>query len=135
MKRIFFTVLLLVLLPRTAFPQEERILSYLSEIRVQPAGDMEVTETITVVSQGDRIKHGIYRDFPTRYQDEYGNIVRVEEAAAGRVAGYAASEERITDVCGFDPPCPPIRSLRRRTDRFIGITRAKPWARVTPHCC
>jgi len=76
MKKIL--LILLVLLPRLVFAQgEERILSYESFIKVNPAGDMTVTETITVVCAGDRIKHGIYRDFPTRYKDEYGTTMKV----------------------------------------------------------
>ncbi len=76
MKKIL--LILLVLLPRLVFAQgEERILSYDSFIKVNPAGDMTVTETITVVCAGDRIRHGIYRDFPTRYNDEYGNTMKV----------------------------------------------------------
>ncbi len=46
-------------------------------IRVHPAGDMTVTETIRVVGEGDQIRHGIYRDFPTRYKDRYNNTVSV----------------------------------------------------------
>ena len=34
---------------------------------------MRVTETIKVVSAGDQIKRGIYRDFPTTYKDHAGN--------------------------------------------------------------
>lgn len=55
----------------------ERILTYDAFIRVEPSGAMEVSETIHVVCEGDQIKHGIYRDFPTRYADAYGNTVRV----------------------------------------------------------
>ena len=70
MRRISLVLFLFVLFPWTASSQgEERILSYDAFIRVKPAGDMEVTETIKVVSEGDRIKHGIFRDFPTRYED------------------------------------------------------------------
>jgi hypothetical protein len=71
-------VILLVLFPRLVCAQgEERIRSYDSLITVNPAGDMTVTETITVVSVGDRIKHGIYRDFPTRYKDSSGTTMQV----------------------------------------------------------
>lgn len=77
MKR--FLLILIVLFPRLLFAQEgERILSYDSFIRVQPAGDMTVTETIKVICEGNRIRHGIYRDFPTRYKDRYGNRVKVD---------------------------------------------------------
>lgn len=71
-------LILLVLLPGLAFAQGgERILSYDSFIKVNPTGDMTVTETITVACERYRIKHGIYRDFPTRYRDQYGNTMRV----------------------------------------------------------
>ncbi|MRR55908.1 MAG: DUF2207 domain-containing protein, partial [Deltaproteobacteria bacterium] len=76
MKRLL--LILLVLLPRLVFAGgEERILSFDSLIQVKPAGDMTVTETITVVCEGNKIKHGIYRDFPTRYQDGSGNSLKV----------------------------------------------------------
>ena len=71
-------LIFLVLFPRLVFAQgEERILSFDSFITVHPAGDMTVTETIAVACEGDRIKHGIYRDFPTRYRDGYGNTMKV----------------------------------------------------------
>ena len=45
----------------------ERILDYRSSIVVATDGRLTVTETIAVVSAGDQIKRGIYRDFPTDY--------------------------------------------------------------------
>ncbi len=51
----------------------ERILSFDSEIRVMTSGMLEVTETIRVRAEGNRIKRGIYRDFPTEYADKLGN--------------------------------------------------------------
>ncbi|MGB5510636.1 MAG: DUF2207 domain-containing protein [Woeseiaceae bacterium] len=51
----------------------ERILSFDSEIRVMASGMIEVTETIRVRAEGNRIKRGIYRDFPTGYEDKLGN--------------------------------------------------------------
>lgn len=38
---------------------------------------LDVTETIRVVAQGIQIRRGLYRDFPTRYKDRYGNNVVV----------------------------------------------------------
>lgn len=71
-------LVLLVLFPCMAFAQgAERILGFDSFIRIRPAGDMEVRETIRVLCEGDRIKHGIYRDFPTRYRDGSGNRMSV----------------------------------------------------------
>lgn len=51
----------------------EKILFFESSIRVQKDASMLVTETIKVMSAGDQIVHGIYRDFPTRYRDKLGN--------------------------------------------------------------
>jgi hypothetical protein len=55
----------------------ERILSFASAITVDPDAGMLVTETIEVVSSGDQIKRGIYRDFPTTYKDRAGNTYAV----------------------------------------------------------
>ncbi len=56
---------------------DERILSFHSEIRVMTDGMIEVTETIRVRAEGNRIKRGIYRDFPTEYEDKLGNEYKV----------------------------------------------------------
>jgi len=70
-------VLLLVLLPLLA-EADERILSFHSDIRVMTDGMIEVTETIKVRAEGSRIKRGIYRDFPTEYEDKLGNEYKVD---------------------------------------------------------
>ena len=44
---------------------DERILDFHSNIKIKKSGDMTVHETITVQAEGQRIRHGIYRDFPT----------------------------------------------------------------------
>jgi hypothetical protein len=41
-------------------------------------GWIEVTETIRVRAEGDRIRRGIYRDFPTEYYDKLGNRYEVD---------------------------------------------------------
>ena len=46
---------------------EERILSFKSNIKVNPDSSLTVLETIKVVCENNKIKHGIYRDFPTSY--------------------------------------------------------------------
>ena len=56
--------------------QGERIISYRSDIDVARDSSLHVTETIRVDAEGDNIRHGIYRDFPTRYERE-GRTVRV----------------------------------------------------------
>ncbi|NND57360.1 MAG: DUF2207 domain-containing protein [Xanthomonadales bacterium] len=59
-------------------PADERILEYRSDIEVQASGQILVTERIRVQAEGDQIRRGIFRDFPTRYRDRAGNTVNVE---------------------------------------------------------
>ena len=51
----------------------ERITSFHSDIVIHEDSTMTVTETIKVMCLRRNINHGIYRDFPTTYSDEYGN--------------------------------------------------------------
>jgi len=51
---------------------EERIENFHSEIVINPDSTMTVTETITVNSERNKIKRGIYRDFPTEYRTASG---------------------------------------------------------------
>jgi len=46
----------------------EYIDAFHSNIEVKVSGDIYVTETITVHVENDKIKRGIYRDFPTMYK-------------------------------------------------------------------
>jgi len=57
--------------------QPERIISFDSKIKISEDGSMLVTETIKVHAGGNKIKRGIYRDFPTDYKDKYGNNIRI----------------------------------------------------------
>ncbi len=68
--------MLALLLPLCAHA-DERILGFHSDIRVMTDGMIEVTETIRVRAEGNRIKRGIYRDFPTEYEDRFGNEVKI----------------------------------------------------------
>jgi len=56
----------------------EEILNWHSDIRVLTDGSMTVTENIQVRAEGNSIKRGIYRDFPTEYKDRAGNRVKVD---------------------------------------------------------
>ncbi len=75
----FFILLgLLLLWPGAAMAQRgERILNYDSRIEVYQNGQLMVTEKIKVMSTGDKIKRGIYRDFPTTYKARGGKRMRV----------------------------------------------------------
>jgi uncharacterized membrane protein YgcG len=54
----------------------ERIRSYRSDVDIGADGTLTVAETIRVNAEGDDIRHGIYRDFPTVYERN-GRRVRV----------------------------------------------------------
>lgn len=56
----------------------ERIKNFNSQLTVSKDGSIIIIETIQVVAAGNEIKRGIYRDFPTIYQDREGNRVRVD---------------------------------------------------------
>jgi uncharacterized protein (TIGR04222 family) len=66
-----------LLAPLSVFA-DERILDYRSDIQVLANGELTVTETIRVRSEGKAIRRGIYREFPTRYRDRWGNHVVVQ---------------------------------------------------------
>lgn len=55
----------------------EVINSFHSDIVINKDSTMQVTETIKIVSEGINIKHGIYRDFPTKYTDNNGSNYNV----------------------------------------------------------
>lgn len=77
MSKLRLALLLLLFAAADAALAEERILAYHSDIAVAPDGAVTVIETIRVRAEGNRIKRGIYRDFPTRYRDRSGRRVRV----------------------------------------------------------
>ncbi len=57
---------------------DERILDYHTEVMVHPGGELTITEEIRVRAEGNEIRRGIYRDFPTSYKDRLGNHYTVE---------------------------------------------------------
>lgn len=74
--------------PQDSPSATEQILGYHSDIRVQQDASLLVRETIRVRSAGVQIRHGIYRDFPTRYKDRLGNsyIVKFQIVEVSRDA-------------------------------------------------
>lgn len=123
---------LLLVGPGPAGAATERILSFHSRIVVHPDASLTVTETISVNSLGQEIKRGIVRDFPTKYQDKYGQTVRVgfeivEIRRAGQLEAYhtekAANGVRIfigqKDV--LLPPGKHTFTITYRTTRQLGF--------------
>jgi uncharacterized membrane protein YgcG len=112
MIRRFFGIcfaLLLVLSARAA-TAEEFIASFDSAIQLEKSGAMTVAETITVNAEGDRIRRGIFRDFPLTFRDAGGrrrsvdfSVVSVKrdgrdepwhtESVTGGIRIYAGSED------------------------------------------
>jgi uncharacterized membrane protein YgcG len=75
--RILRAALAALLFAAAPAAAEEKITSFVSDVAIQKDSSLQVTETIDVHSEGDRIRHGIYRDFPTLYSGRNGGRVRV----------------------------------------------------------
>jgi hypothetical protein len=56
---------------------EERIVNFVSDVTVNTDASLTVHETITVIAEGNEIRRGIFRDFPTDYIDRHGVRLRV----------------------------------------------------------
>ena len=78
-----WTTWLILLLSIFVYPNslqaasEEKILDFHSRIEVHIDGHLVVTETIKVYAAGNKIKRGIYRDFPTDYVTDSGEKMQV----------------------------------------------------------
>ncbi|HZW59319.1 MAG TPA: DUF2207 domain-containing protein [Woeseiaceae bacterium] len=124
-------ILLLLLLPLAALA-DERILDYHSDILVHADGWLTVTETIRVRAEGNAIRRGIYRDYPTRYRDRLGNQVQVRyeplsvlrddrvedfhtESKNNGVRTYFGSAQRVLDPGEY------TYEYRYRAGRMIGF--------------
>jgi uncharacterized membrane protein YgcG len=73
MRRWPYAVLLLAvaIVVTPAFAQEG-ITDFHSDVSIQPDASLIVHEVIQVYSEAAHIRHGIFRDFPTRYKDRTG---------------------------------------------------------------
>ncbi len=70
-------LILLLWIPSPQLLATEEILDFDSIVTIQNDGSMKIEERIRVRAEGEKIKRGIYRDFPTRYHDRLGNQVNV----------------------------------------------------------
>ena len=104
--------LLLLALPLLA-AADERILDFHSDITVRQDGWIEVTETIRVRAEGDRIRRGIYRDFPTEYFDKLGNRYVVDFQPFAVFRNDAREPFKIVEYRNG------VRTYFGRSDRFI----------------
>jgi uncharacterized membrane protein YgcG len=126
--------LCLIAAASAALAQEgERILEYVIDVNVGAEGALDVAEHITVRAEGNQIRRGIYRDFPTRYRDRYNNKVvvgfEVQGVERDGVAEPWFTERRPNGVrinTGDDDFLPRLPAeyrytLRYRTTRQIGF--------------
>lgn len=75
MKLYSFLVFFVCLI--TSVFSQERIISYNSDITVEESGSVRVREIIEVKAEGDQIKRGIFRTFPTTYSNKMGTQFKV----------------------------------------------------------
>jgi len=130
--RLFLLGAALLLSSHAGHAQTERILDFHSDITLQDDSSLQVTETITVIAAGNQIRHGIYREFPTRYQDLFNNryavgfqmlattfdsvneSFRVEDRANGK-------RVYLGDANAFVPPGKHVYTLTYTTNRQLGF--------------
>ena len=110
---------------------EEVIRNFKSEVWIHSDASLTVQERITVISEGNQIRRGIYRDFPTDYKDSQGNQYRVgfeveEVARDGRPEPYHTEPQSngvrvyIGDKDVFIPNGEHNYTITYRTTRQIG---------------
>ena len=92
---------------------DERILDFHSDITIMQDGWIEVTETIRVRAEGERIRRGIYRDFPTEYFDKLGNRYVVDFQPYAVLRNDAREPFKIVEYRNG------VRTYFGRSDRFI----------------
>lgn len=120
---------LLAALPARA---EERITDFVSDVTVQPTGVLDVVETIRLISEGDEIRRGIQRDFPTRYRGAGGRQVTVgfkvvDVARDGRAEPFVriamnnGERVRIGSADLRLPPGEHVYRIHYRTTRQLGF--------------
>jgi uncharacterized membrane protein YgcG len=74
--RNWLAILLLAVGLLGAAHADERILDYFSDVKIEADGDLIVSETIRVRSEGREIRRGLRRDFPTTYENRDGTLTR-----------------------------------------------------------
>ncbi len=73
MRRIpVFLILFVLLVPGHRAMAAEAILNFASVVKVNPDSSLTVEETIRVRAERRKIRRGIFRDFPVRYQEDGG---------------------------------------------------------------
>jgi len=95
---VLFSFLVFSFVEPSFASRSERILNFQSWIQVHRDGTMSVTENIEVVCAQQQIKRGIYRAFPTKYKDRYGNTVKVNLEVVSVLRNTNSESYHIKDV-------------------------------------
>ena len=90
---------LAVLCPGAA-AAEERINRFTSDIVIRKDGSLDVTEAIEVTAENLQIRHGIFRDFPTRYRGSHGNVVHVGFELIGATLDGDEVQNKVENISG-----------------------------------
>jgi len=99
--RLLLGLVLSLLWAGLSFAQE-RITNYDVDIQVETSGDIIITETIDVISTGDQIKRGIFRELPARYtfmgvsQDFEYELIGVERDGASEAVSTSRRGNALT---------------------------------------
>ncbi len=131
-RRTACAIVTLLVAATTLAHADERILSWRSEIRVTPDSTLEVTETLRVRAEGNEIRRGILRDFPTRYVNRRGervvsgfDVLRVTRD--GKIEPHATERMsngvrvRIGSAEVYLDPGEYTYAIAYRTDRQLGF--------------
>lgn len=126
-------LLVLGILALPAAHADERILAFDSTVTVNGDGTLQVRERIRVRAEGQNIKRGIYREFPTVYQGQGGRQVMVGFAFESATRNGAPERWREEPRCNgvrvylgqadlfLDPGSEHTYELVYRTDRQMGF--------------
>lgn len=132
MKKQLFAFFLALPASAAVSHAQETIQHFHSEVRVHSNGSISVEETIRVNSEGLRIRHGIYRDFPTVYR-EAGGALRVVGFRSLKTLRNGLPEKRhrqrlengirvyLGDPTSTIAPGDYTYTLRYQTDRQLGF--------------
>ncbi len=90
-------LLLCVVVYSFAYAQE-RITNFESQITVNVDGSMSVQETISVYGAGQNIKHGIMREFPTKYSQSAFAVYHVDFEVVNILQDGKKAEYLVRDV-------------------------------------
>jgi uncharacterized membrane protein YgcG len=130
--RVCLVACVLLLLAQPYAVAQERITNFVSDISIGSDGAITVRETISVNVENDRIRSGIFRDFPTAYSYRFGSNVRVgfevqEVRRDGRPEPYVVEtiangrRVRIGSADVIIDRGPHTYLIAYRTDRQIGF--------------